>query len=325
VTTPVLVLAHDDVVAALPMADCITAMERTLVGLARGEYFQPLRTRARPEGSPNWMTCMPALRLSGPRLWALKEMAVTPENPARGLDPIQGAVLLHDGDDGRLLAVVDAPTLTSIRTAAVTAVATRRLARADAKVVAIVGAGVQGRAHVAAMRCVLPQASIRIWSRTPARAAALARELDCTSVATVEAALAGADVVCTVTASAEPVVRCEWFAPGCHVNAVGSSGPATRELDGATLAAAALFVDRRESAVSESGDYLCALKEGAIPGPGHIRAELGEVLAGRHPGRSSAGELTVFKSLGLAIEDLVAAETAVARARAIGRGVECPW
>jgi ornithine cyclodeaminase len=320
-----LVLSHDDVVASLPMDACIAAMERTLAGLARGEFFQPLRTRARPEGSPNWMTCMPSLRLAGPRLWALKEMAVTPDNPARGLDPIQGAVLLHDGDDGRLLAVVDAPALTSIRTAAVTAVATRRLARANAKQVAIVGAGVQGRAHVAAMRAILPRAAIRIWSRTSSRAEALARELDCAAAPTVEAALDGADVVCTVTAAAEPVVRREWLAPGCHVNAVGSSGPATRELDGPTLAAAALFVDRRESAVSESGDYLFALKEGAIPGPQHIRAELGEVLTGAHPGRTSPGDLTVFKSLGLAIEDLVAAEAAVARAREIGRGVECPW
>ena len=320
-----LVLSYSEVVAALPMRDCIEAMETTLIGLARGEFFQPLRQRTRPEGSPNWITCMPSLRLSPPRLWALKEMAVTPTNPTRGLDPIQGAVLLHDGNDGRLLAVVNAPALTAIRTAAVSAVATRRLAHAGARKIAIIGSGVQGRAHIDAMRCVLPDARIRLWSRTPAKARALAEEMHCDTAPTLETALAGADVVCTVTASEQAITRRPWFGPGCHVNAVGSSGPLTRELDGATLAAATLFVDRRESTISESGDYLFALKEGAISGPEHIRAELGEVLTGTHPGRVAQDEFTVFKSLGIAIEDLVAAELAVARARSAGLGTEIDW
>lgn len=319
------VLSRTDVEAVLTMPDCIEAMDAMFRGLARGEFFQPLRQRARPEDGRNWITVMPALRLGGTRLWGVKEMAVTPANAARGLDPIQGAVLLHDGDDGRLLAVLSAPALTAIRTAAVTALATRTLARKDARTVAIVGAGVQGRAHAAALRCVLPDAVIRIWSRTRANAEALAREVGATAAPSIEAALAGADVVCTVTAAAEPVVRREWFAPGCHVNAVGSSAPNTREIDGATFAAASVFVDRRESTVNESGDYLGALREGAISGPDHIRAELGEVLTGARPGRTRADELTLFKSLGLAIEDLVAAELALARARALGRGVECDW
>ena len=319
------VLSYADVVRALPMRDCIAAMEKTLIGLVEGEFFQPLRTRTRPEGSPNWITCMPSLRLRGPRLWALKEMAVTPENPNRGLDPIQGAVLLHDGDDGRLIALVNAPALTAIRTAAVSAVATQRLAPPAVRRVAIIGAGVQGRAHIEAMRVLYPAAEIRVWSRAAERAAALADEMDCRAVPTIAAALANAEVVCTVTASSEAITRREWFAPNTHVNAVGSSGPLTREIDGATLAAAAFFVDRRESTINESGDYLFALKEGAIGGPEHIRAELGEVLTGRHPGRGSPDEFTLFKSLGIAIEDLVAAELAVANARARGLGVECEW
>jgi ornithine cyclodeaminase/alanine dehydrogenase-like protein (mu-crystallin family) len=320
-----LVLSARDVEAVLTPAECIAAMERMFVGLARGEFFQPLRQRVRPEGSPNWLTVMPSLRHAGPRLWALKEMAVNPANTARGLDPIQGVVLLHDGDDGRLLAVVDAPALTAIRTAAVSALATRVLARPEAKRVAIVGAGVQGRAHIAAMRAVLPGASIVVWGRTRSRAEALAREHECDVADTIEHALRDADVVCTLTAASEPIVERAWFAAGAHVNAVGSSAPTTREIDPATIAAASFFVDRRESTVSESGDYLGALKAGAIAGPEHIRAELGEVLIGKHPGRTSTAELTLYKSLGLAIQDLAAAELATARARAAGRGVECAW
>jgi ornithine cyclodeaminase len=320
-----LVLSQKDVEAVLRMEDCIAAMQGVFTGLARGEFFQPLRQRARPEGSPNWITVMPALRTGERRLWALKEMAVTPGNTARGADPIQGAVLLHDGDDGRLLAVVSAPALTAIRTAAVSAVATRALARPDAAIVAVIGSGVQGRAHIEAMRCVLPRAAVRVWGRNRAKTEALAAEMDCQAAASIESALAGADVVCTVTAALEPIVRYAWFAPGCHINAVGSSSPGAREIDGATFGAAAVFVDRRESTISESGDYLFALKEGSIAGTGHIRAELGEVLACAHPGRSSVGELTLYKSLGLAAQDLAAAELAVASARAAGRGLECEW
>ena len=320
-----LVLSHDDVLAALPMRDCIAAIERMFVGLAQGDYFQPLRTRAHPQGNSNWMTIMPSARIGTPRLWALKEMVVTPSNSARGKDPIQGAVLLHDGDDGRLLAVLSAPALTAIRTAAVSAVATRILARPDARSVAIIGAGVQGRAHVEAMRCVFPQACVRVWSRTQERALALARECDAEPASSIEEALAGADVVCTVTSAREPVIARAFVAQGCHINAVGSSASTHREIDGATMAAASLFVDRRESTLSESGDYLEALAERVIPGPRHIRAELGEVLLGLHPGRTENTEITLFKALGLAIEDLVAAEVAVRIARESGIGQECQW
>lgn len=320
-----IILNARDVEAVLPIEECIDAMRGLFEGLARGEFFQPLRSRVRPDGSDNWLTLMPALRNTGPRLWGLKEMAVTPSNAARGRDPIEGAVLLHDGTDGRLLAMVSAPALTAIRTAAVTALATRTLARPDARVVAVIGAGVQGRMHVKAMRAVLPAAQIRIWGRAPAKLDAVARETGAEPFTSMADAIAGADVVCTVTASAEPIVRREWFAPGTHINAVGSSAQNTREIDGATFAAASVFVDRRESAVRESGDYLGALKEGAIAGESHIRAELGEVLVGRHPGRQDARELTLYKSLGLAVQDLVAAERAVRLAAGSGHGIDYPW
>lgn len=319
-----LVLNASDVHAALAMPDCIEAMHDVFTGMAHGAYFNPLRQRARPDGNPNWITMMPVMRTAAPRLWALKEMAVTPANAAQGLDPIQGAVLLHDGDDGRLLGVVHAAALTSIRTAAVSGVATRALARAGAHTVAIIGSGVQGRAHIAAMRHVLPQARLRLWGRDPVRAATLAAATGCEAVATMEQAIRGADVVCTVTAALEPVTHPDWFGPGCHLNAVGSSTPAAQEIDSATIARATLFVDRREAALAESGDILGALRDQSIT-PAHIRAELGEVLAGQRPGRSSAEEFTLYKSLGFAALDLAAAELAVRRARERGLGVEVEW
>lgn len=319
-----LVLNQADVESVLPMAACIEAMRSLFIGMAGGEYFNPLRQRARPAGHPNWITMMPALRLAEPRLWALKEMAVNPANTAAGLDPIQGAVLLHDGHDGRLLAVVHAGALTAIRTAAVSAVATRALARADWRQVAIIGTGVQGRAHIEALRCILPEAQVRLWGRDAQRAQRLADETGCIRAAGLEEAIRAADVVVTVTAALEPITRPEWFAPGCHLNAVGSSTPAAREIDAATLARAALFVDRREAALNESGDILGALREGAIL-PGHIRAELGEVLAGSMPGRRDNAEFTLYKALGFAALDLAAAELAVREARRVGRGVEVAW
>ena len=289
--------------------------------LSRGEYFQPLRMKALPQNASNRMVFMPALRQTGHKLWALKEIVVTPGNSARGLDSHQGAVLLHDGDTGELLAAVHAGAITSIRTAATSAVATRALARKNSNQVAILGTGVQGRAHLEAMRCILPGASFRIWSHTFSNAEAAANSPDAVAATTIEEACDGADIICAVTAASEPILRVGTIPRGCHVNAVGSSIAATRELEGSAMAAGTLFVDRRESTVTESGDYLLALKEGAI-GPNHIRAELGDVLLGRHPGRTSADEITIYKSLGLATQDLAAAEFVVRQAKERHIGVE---
>lgn len=317
----VLVLSEHDVRRLLDMESCIEAMTEVLGALARDELFQPLRSIVRPPRTPGLLGLMPAHRGGSAPAYALKEIVVTPDNPARGLDPHQGAVLLHDGETGRLVAVINASPVTEIRTAAVSAVATRALARPDAARVAILGAGVQARAHVEAMRAVLDDPEIRVWARRLEAAERLGAEVGAIVAPSPDAALFGADVVCTTTAAAEPVVERRWLARGAHVNAVGACLPTTRELDTETMAHASLFVDRRESALNEAGDYVLAAADGAI-GPDHIRAELGEVLAGLHPGREREDELTVFESLGIAVEDLAAAELLVRRARAEGSGTE---
>ena len=316
----VLVLSEPEVRSLLDMESCIEAMADVLASLARGELHQPLRSVVKPP-TDELLGLMPAWRGGDEPVFSLKEIVVAPGNSAQGLDPHQGAVLLHDGVTGRLRAILNASPITEIRTAAVSAVATRALARPASAVVAILGSGVQGRSHVAAMRAVLPDAELRIWSRTPEHTTGLALQSHATGCESVAEALDGADVVCTTTSSREPILERGWLAPGAHVNAVGSSVPWARELDAETVVAASLFVDRRESTQNESGDYLAAVEERGI-GPDHIRAELGEVLAGLHAGRTSDDELTVFKSLGLAVEDLAAAELCVARARERGIGVE---
>jgi ornithine cyclodeaminase/alanine dehydrogenase-like protein (mu-crystallin family) len=316
----VLVLSEADVHALLDMESCIEAMEDVLAALAREELTMPLRFVVRPPGE-QLLGLMPAHRGGDAPVFSLKEVVIAPGNGARGLDPHQGAVLLHDGETGVLEAVVNASAITEIRTAAVSAVATKLLARPTARHVAILGAGVQARAHAVAMRTVVRDAELRIWSRTPAHAEALALESHAAVCTTAEEALDGAEVVCTCTSSREPIVRRAWLDPGAHVNAVGSSIPTARELDADVVAASALFVDRRESTVNESGDYLGAVEEAGI-GPDHIRAELGELLVGSRPGRRDDSELTVFKSLGLAVEDLAAAALCVERARERGVGAE---
>jgi ornithine cyclodeaminase/alanine dehydrogenase-like protein (mu-crystallin family) len=317
----VLVLSEHDVRDLLDMTSCIEAMEEVLTALARGELFQPLRSVARPPDANGLIGLMPAHRSGDEAAWSLKEIVVIPSNPTRGLDAHQGGVLLHDGETGRLVALLNASPVTEIRTAAVSALATRALARKDSSRIAILGAGVQARSHVAAMRAVLDDPEIRIWARSPEAAEALAAEVGAVASPSADAALLGAEVVCTTTSAAEPIVELRWLAEGAHVNAVGSSIPTTRELDTATVAASSFFVDRRESTLNEAGDYLLAAAEGAV-GPDHIAAELGEVLAGMHPGRQDESELTVFKSLGIAVEDLAAAELVVRRARERGAGTE---
>jgi ornithine cyclodeaminase/alanine dehydrogenase-like protein (mu-crystallin family) len=317
----VLVLSESDVHSLLDMESCIDAMEAVLAALARDEVYMPLRFVMRPPATTSLMGFMPAHRDGGAPLWALKEIVITPDNSQRGLDPHQGAVLLHDGETGELTAVLNASAITEIRTAAVSAAATKLLARDSARVVAVLGSGVQGRSHVAAMQTVVDDPEIRVWSRNPAHAEALALESHAVTCDSAEEALDGAAIVCTTTSAREPIVRREWLAPGTHVNAVGASTPTARELDSETIVAATLFVDRRESTLAEAGDYLFAVEEAGI-GSEHIRAELGELLVGAHPGRTSDAELTVFKSLGLAVEDLAAAELCVGRARDLGVGTE---
>lgn len=319
-----LILSDRDVEALLTMPECIGVMEEALRALARGEVHQPLRSAIRPEGSSGLLGLMPAYRKGSTPLFGLKEVCVFPGNPARGLDTHLGAVLLHSGETGELLAVMNASAITAIRTAAVSAVATRLLAREDARVLAIIGAGVQAETHLRSLPLVRDFQEVRICSRTLAKAQRLAdafstADLRVVATSSMESAVRGADVVTTVTSSRVPVIERAWIAAGTHINAVGSSIAAARELDSETMAAGALFVDRRESTLNESGDFLMARQEGAI-GDEAIRAEIGEILEGKAEGRRSADEITIFKSLGLAIEDLAAAAFLYDRARAAGRG-----
>ena len=327
----VLVLSHRDVLAALRPRPCAEAMAAVLAGHARGETHLPLRSVMMPPDAPGFMGLMPGWsrgRGDGTAAFALKAVCIMPGNPARGLDAHQGLVTLFDGETGVPTAILDASAITAVRTAAVTAVATGTLARPDAATLAVLGAGTQARAHLRALVGV--RAFERVWVHAPttahaedvaaeARAAGLA---GVTVAASAQAALRDADVVVTVTSAREPVLRHEWLKPGAHLNAVGASSPTMREIDTATVAASALFCDSRESLRNEAGEFRLAVTEGLITGVEHVRAELGEVLAGAAAGRRDAGELTMFRSLGLAVEDLAAAQCAVATATEQGIGTE---
>lgn len=320
-----LILGEAEVIQLLPMDECVEVMAEALAALERGDMHQPLRFVVRPPDAAGLMGLMPAHRAGMEPAFGLKAVCVMPGNPARGLDAHQGLVLLFDGETGEVSAALNASAITAIRTAAVSAVATRLLARKEVSELAILGAGVQARSHLEAMAVARDFDVVRVWSRTAEHARALAAEaagrFPVEAVSSAEAAVRDADVVCTTTSSPEPVLRRDWLREGAHVNAVGSSIPTTRELDTATMAAASLFVDRRESTLNEAGDFLFPESEGAI-GPEHIRAELGELLTGRAAGRTSDDELTVFKSLGLAVEDLAAAEHVYRRARETGAGTD---
>jgi ornithine cyclodeaminase len=259
-------------------------------------------------------------------LLGLKVITVFPGNHAHGLESHLGVVMLFEGEHGRPVALLEAAAVTAIRTAAVSALATRLLAPPAAGDLAILGAGVQARSHLAALREVRPIRRLRVWSRNGENARRFAAEvaerdgLEAVASPSAQEAVASADLICTVTSAREPVLAGEWLSPGAHVNAVGACTPAARELDSAAVARARLFVDRRESALNEAGDLLIPLREGTV-GEDHIRGELGDLLLGRIEGRRDAAEVTLFKSLGLAVEDLAAARHVYRKALAAGRGV----
>lgn len=309
----ILILDHSQVEALLPMQECIPVMRDALIALAAGKAHQPLRTIIRPPDAKGVMGLMPSYMSGEAAAFGLKAICVFPENPARGKDAHQGAVLLFSGETGEVLALMNASAITAIRTAAASAVATDLLARPDACSLAILGSGVQARSHLIAMSNVRPIKRCRVASRNFEHAREFAEEMKqhvsfpIDQVATVEAALEGADLIVTATNAKEPIVKREWVTDGTHLNLVGACTPNSREANSMTIAAASLFVDRRESALSEAGDYILAAADGLV-GPHHIRAELGEVLIGEKPGRTSPEEITIFKSLGIAIEDLFAAD-----------------
>ena len=309
----ILVLDNRQIQELLPMTECIELMADALAALARGEVFQPLRTIVRPPEARGLLGLMPAYRAGEQGAFGLKAICVFPENPAKGKDAHQGAVMLFSRETGELLALMNASEITAIRTAAVSAVATRLLARDDAQQLGIIGAGVQARTHLEALAAVRTITRARVAARNIEHARQLVREMQpkvgfpIEPVETNEEAVRDADVIVTATSSLEPVINKDWISPGAHVNAIGTHSPNSREIDSATMAAARIFIDRRESALNEAGDYLLAAKEGLLT-PESILGEIGELLIGTKTGRTSSTEITLFKSLGLAIEDVVSAD-----------------
>jgi len=317
----ILILNSRQIRELLPMQDCIELMADALSALARDEVHQPLRTIVRPPNARGLLGLMPAYRSGERGAFGLKAICVFPENPAQGKDAHQGAVTLFSRDTGELLALMNASEITAIRTAAVSAVATRLLARENAQQLGIIGAGVQARAHLKALGCVRSIKHARIAARHIEHAERLVQEMQphvpfpIEAVQKNEDAVRAADLIVTATSSLEPVLDRDWISDGAHINAIGTHSPGSREIDSATMAVARIFVDRRESALNESGDYLLAAKEGLI-GPENILGEIGELLIGAKSGRATDDEITLFKSLGLAIEDVVCAEYLYRKAQA---------
>lgn len=320
----VLVINQEVVRRLLPMGECIEAMAEALRTLAEGDAVQPLRSAMWLPDRTRLLGVMPGY-LGRPAVLGIKVITLFPGNLGTGFESHQGSVLLFDTDNGRLVAVIDAGEITAIRTAAVSAVATRCLARPEASQLAILGSGTQARTHLEAMKLVRPIRRVRVWSRDPVRARQFAEGestrhgIAVDPVGTAQEAVADAEIICTVTGAHEPVLHGSWISPGAHINAVGACIAAARELDTDAVVRSRLYVDRRESALHEAGDILIAKAEGALD-DGHIIGELGDVLTECVGGRASAQEITLFESLGLAVEDLAAAHHVYQHAVEQGEG-----
>lgn len=312
-------ISQDEVRELLPMEACIDAIRGALADLARGDGIQPLRRVMWLPDKIGALGMMPGY-LGSSETVGIKTITVFPGNAGTEYDSHQGTVMLFDATNGRLKAVIDATEITAIRTAAASAVATDHLARTDSSVLAVLGAGVQGRAHVRAIPLVRPIEEIRVWTRTPESAQTLADEGRVRIAGSVDEAVAGADIICTTTASPDPILFGSQLEPGMHVNAVGSSVPFARELDSDAMGRSRIFVDRRESALNESGDFLMAQADG-VATEDDIVAEVGDVIVGSHPGREAESDITLFESLGLAVEDLAAGDLVYRSALASEKGV----
>ncbi|MDQ6611440.1 MAG: ornithine cyclodeaminase family protein [Gemmatimonadota bacterium] len=324
---PTLLLSDYDVRKYLPMAECIDVMADALKSVSEGASILPLRTVIRLPNTLNAFASMPAVLGEGDTASiGAKLITVFPGNDATPFDSHIGVVLLFDAKHGALQAVADASSITSIRTAAVSGLATRLLANEDASELAILGAGVLAMTHVEAVLAVRPIKRVRVWSRSGARAydfATQARlrweQLEIVVCEHARDAVGPAHVVCTVTSSRTPVLEGGWLAPGTHVNAVGASISSARELDSDAVTMARLYVDKRESTMAEAGDFLIPKSEGHFT-DSHIIGELGELLLQRVAGRTDRTQITLFKSLGLAVEDVAALRHIYQQATAANAG-----
>jgi ornithine cyclodeaminase/alanine dehydrogenase-like protein (mu-crystallin family) len=334
---PVLLLSKSQVESLLPMDECIETVESAFATLARGGSVQPLRSATWLPDRSGLLGTMPGMAGSTgeePATLGIKVVTVFPGNhpgPGDSEPPLpshQGVVLVFDARRGNLTAILDAESITAIRTAAASAVATRRLAREDASTLALLGSGIQAETHLEAMRAVRPIERVRVWSRTPEHARTFAQAaadrahgLVVEAVDSARRAVEGADLVCTVTGSSKPVLEGSWLGPGTHVNAVGACTPQARELDTEAVVRSRLYTDRRESLLVEAGDFRIPKAEGAVTDE-HLVGELGDLILGRIPARQSDAEITLFKSLGIAVEDLASANRVVRKAREAGIGRE---
>jgi len=323
----VLIADQKLVTEVFPMEEAIPTMRRALTMLAEGDVVMPLRSYLGLPGDAV-MGLMPSY-VGGLEAVGVKVIAAFPTNFGTEFDTHQGVVLFFDTERGLLRAIVDATAITAIRTAAVSGLVTDLLAKPDAGDLAIIGAGTQATTHLQAMCAVRPVRKVRVYSLPAESATAFAEReslrtgLPVEAVVTAEEAVAGADLICTTTTASEPVVLGAWVASGAHVNAVGAYNPATRELDSELVANARLYADRRESMLSEAGEFLIPKGEGLF-GDEHIVGEIGELLAGKVAGRRSPEEITLFKSLGIAIEDLASAHRVyeICRERELGTWVD---
>jgi alanine dehydrogenase len=324
-----LLLSETDVRHLLSMDDLIHSMETTLAEFSSGRTEQPLRTVLDVGAEHAFFGVMPAFM---PAIGALgtKLVTVFGGNAALGLPSHLATILLMDSTTGELLSVMDGRYITEARTAAVSAVSARLLARQDAGVLGILGSGVQARSHLRAFLHVRALKDVRVWSPREPHRRAFADEMHretavaIHAVKSAEEAVDGADLVVVATAAREPVLRSEWVADGTHVAAVGACRPDQREVDTALIRRARVYVDSTTGALSEAGDLMLPIHEGAIDAT-HIAGELGQVAAGTVAGRQTPGDVTLFKSLGMAVEDVAAAHLAYQRAteRGLGRGI--PW
>ncbi len=295
------------------MSECIRAMERMFIGLAQGKARIQKRSIIQIPRTNGSLAIMPAI---GKSAASAKVMTIYPQNAGTRFETHQGVVLLFDSKKGRLLAVLDSTSVTAIRTAAVSAVATKLLSKRDSSRLAILGSGAQASAHLRAIPLVRNIDRIKVWSRNFEHAKSLVRRTQKDSVVavkTVEEAVSDTDIICTVTSSTKPILKGRWIKQGAHINAVGAYTRNSRELDSEAVKKSVSFVDSRESANFEAGDFLIPKSQGIIRGS-HIRGELGDLLTGKVRGRTNDRQITLFKSLGLATEDLAAAEKIYSKA-----------
>lgn len=312
------------------MSDAIEAMRRAFAGLARGEADVPLRTHLSAENERGVTLVMPARVEGDSTALAVKIVSVFDNNPDAGLARIQAAVIVLEPETGRPLALLEGSSLTAIRTAAASGAATDLLAREEAHVLAVFGAGVQARSHIEAMCAVRPISEIRVFDSMPDRADALMEEWsghDGVILARARSpadAVRTADIICTTTTSATPVFGDEDVSPGTHINAVGAYTPQTREIGEATVARAWVAVDDREAAWEEAGDLIQARNAGLID-KGHVKADLGELVADDRLRPTDPDQVTLFKTVGVAVQDAVAAAAALEGAKRLGLGTVVPW